>query len=290
MGASIIFNAITFYINMIKNNRNTPSSQDFLHKSESFTEKLLNELLTAQKELAKVQEVSQQQGPSYFVIAKLMCNLDKESWKEVCKNTLLEGWCAFELGSENTLTSLQMAYNEFEDSSDPVHILEHLLLAVPIFKHLEQEIERARRTNTYLTFAQLSLQDECVEIERAAQIMQAALKEHASDCDRLGILDTKQFALLLPGANSFKAQLILDDILVFCQEKELPLYAGIASHLGTANTAKDFLEHAHSALLEAQTKRRALCIYQKPSNPNEDRLTLVHSHEKRFLFGDSDEV
>ncbi len=276
---------------MTKNKTNiSSSSQDFLQENESFADKLLNELFIAQKELGGTQEDSHGHNPCYFVIAKLMRNLDMKTWKEVRKMTLSEGWCALELDRERSPIAWHLACTESASGAESEQVLDHLLLSASFFKHLEQEVERAKRSNTFLTLGQLSLQDEHFDLEKATRILHAALKEHAAECDRLGILNTKNFALIIPGANAFKAQLILDDVLEFCQEKQLSLHVGIASHLGGDETVKDFLEHAHSALLDAQQQRKALCIYKKPSNPYEDRLTLVHSHEKRFLFGDSDEV
>ncbi len=278
---------------MTKNNCKNPSLSSELEQSEeSFVDKLLRELSVAQNELVTRHEITEKQKNPFFVIAKLMSNLDKNVWEEVRKSTLSEGWCALEFNPQSNFAkaSLHVISDEEDDTVHSPQMMEHLLLTNSFFKQLEQEIVRSKRTNTFVTLVQFAVRDAQVDLEEVTRILFAAIKFYGADCDCLGVLDTNIFALILPGANAFKAQVIVEDVLTFCQGKGLQLHVGIASHVGTEGTLKDFLEHAHMALLEAQHKQKVLCIYKKPSKTHEDRQTLVHSHEKRFLFGDSDEV
>ncbi len=244
----------------------------------------MDELLATQRELVMR---SNKDTASCFIIAKLVSNVDKDTWDAVCAKDLPEGWCALELDPTLAKTS---GYAPHDSTTHSAHMVGHLLLAASFFKQLEQENVRAKRSGTSLALVHFGMQNLQDNLEEATHIIHEALQQHGAGCDTLGILDTQSFALILPGAKAFKAQSIVEDILAFCQQKKLSLRAGIAVHLGSECSVKEFLEHARAALHSAEQEQKNIYVYKKPSQRIDDEQSLVHSHEKLFLFGKSDEV
>ncbi len=180
--------------------------------------------------------------------------------------------------------------SELEQAAPSMQWMRHLLLSASFLRQLKQEISRAKRGAAPLALVRFAIVDESAfSLERATRILHMAIEKHGEDCDTLGVLDIKNFALILPGARSFKAQSIVEDILDECRHNSLTLRAGIAVHTGNECSIQKFLEHAAAALEQALSQKVALFMYKKPHESLEAKRTLVLGHEKRFLFGPIDE-
>ena len=108
---------------------------------------------------------------------------------------------------------------------------------------------------------------------------------HASPCDSLGRLPEKRYALVLPGAGVFRAQNIAESILQHYENSGYNCAAGIASVELPENTcAETLLQQASAALQQIQNQDGNISVYREQAEVLSLRKTLVHSHEKRFLF------
>ncbi len=251
-------------------------------------EDLVQELLQAHREL-----VPQQKGenipPSYFVVAKLVSNLDTRAWEKICAECLPEGWYTLELSEMSAFVHMaNLAADKKLQSSE---LMGQMLLASPFLLQAEKEIIRAKRGTAPLSMARFAFETtHTIDHHTAKQILREAVQEHAEICDTLGMLDATSFALILPGAKPFKAQSLVENIIDECYGQKLPIYAGIANISPDACNVQNLLENAADALQQAVQDHVPLRMYKKPAKSLDETRTLVLSHEKRFLFGGGDEV
>ncbi len=251
-------------------------------------EALVEELLRAHREL-----VPQQKGdsipPSYFVVAKLVSNLDTRAWEKICAECLPQGWYALELSEMSAF--VHMANLTAGKRIQSPELVGQMMLASPFLLQAEKEIIRAKRGGAPLAFVRLGFSPHCsLTLENATHILHDAVQKHCEICDTLGILDTQSFALILPGAKPFKAQSIVESILEHCDHKHLHLHAGIAEMCKNVCNVQTLLENAAEALENALQDQVPLRMFKKSTANFDATRTLVLSHEKRFLFGTGDEV
>ncbi len=251
-------------------------------------EDLMHELLQAHRELVP-QEKGETIPPSYFVVAKLVSNLDTRAWEKICAECLPEGWYTLELNEMSAF--VHMANLTTGKRLGSSNLEGQVLMASPFLLQAEKEIIRAKRGTAPLALVRLAFSEGCAfPLERALPILYEAMIEHGDICDTLGVLDTQNYALLLPGAKPFKAQSLVEDILDACAEKQLFLHAGIAHVCPDAKNVQILLENAAEAVHTAQRDNTPLRMYKKPAKSLDETRTLVLSHEKRFLFGGGHEV
>ncbi len=249
---------------------------------------LMHELLQAHRELVP-QEKGEAIPPSYFVVAKLVSNLDTRAWEKICAESLPEGWYTLELNEMSAF--VHMANLTTGKRLGSTGLEGQVLMASPFLLQAEKEIIRARRGSSPLALCRLAFADRAIfPIERALPIIYEAMAEHGDICDTLGVLDAQNYALLLPGAKPFKAQSLVEDILDACAEKHIRLHAGIAHISPDAKNVQILLENAAEAVHEALQTNTSLRMYKKPATSLDETRTLVLSHEKRFLFGGGHEV
>ncbi len=260
---------------------------------------LLEELKLAQGQLAPKAQKSahatakEQAENSLHLVARLVTDMDKAAWENFCSTAPTAGWCALEVCMQSGETTLQgdtlapMAHSilgtQHEHAKDP---LTQILLATPFVAQLEQEVQRAKRGDAPLSVVYFAFAaKDGHELMEDAPIIYKAVQEYGNICDTLGNVGQHHLGLILPGAKSFTAQNLVEDMLHLCTSKGLALRAGIASSKGNDCETSLLLEQAALALQEAILEKKEVCSYRPPAQDMETRRTLVQSHEKRFLFG-----
>ncbi len=253
------------------------------------TKRLVEELYTAQRILMPEEQSMPGQDPTYFVVAKLVSHLNKKAWNELCALTRPTSYDFFSAECFEQKGAVHLSLlKEVSPSPEWMH---HLFLSASFLQQLKEEVSRAKRGGAPLALVRFAIeQHNSFTFEHITRILYDVIEKCGDDCDTLSILDTKNFALILPGAKSFKALSIVEDILDECRHNALSLCAGIAAHTGAECNIQNFLEHAATALEQALTQKVALFIHRKPHESLEAKRTLVQGHEKRFLFGPIDEV
>ena len=159
-------------------------------------------------------------------------------------------------------------------------------LAGSDFQHeLEMESLRARRGRCPLSLAlfEPKFQEKNNSATGARELLRC-IERHASPCDSLGLLPQMRYALALPGAGIFKAQNITENILQEFENSGFTCAAGIAgAELPENACAETLLQQAIAALRQIQVQGGKISVYREQETLSL-RKTLVHSHEKRFLF------
>jgi len=161
------------------------------------------------------------------------------------------------------------------------------LLAGSDFLHaLEMESLRAKRGRCPLSLALFApaFQDAKAKEADARELLRC-IELHASPCDSLGLLPEMRYALALPGAGLFKAQNIAESILQRFANTGRNCTAGIAGAENPENIgAETLLQQAITALRQMPNQAGNISVYREHAESLSLRKTLVHSHEKRFLF------
>jgi hypothetical protein len=160
-------------------------------------------------------------------------------------------------------------------------------LAGSDFQHeLEKESLRAERGRCPLSlvfFAPIFQDAKRKEVD--ARELLRCIEFHASPCDSLGLLPEMRYALVLPGAGVFCAQNIAESILQRFANLGHSCTAGIASaEFPEKVCAEKLLQQAIAALRQIRDQNAKISIYRNQAEALSFRKTLVHSHEKRFLF------
>ncbi len=215
-----------------------------------------------------------------YVLACLMPNVDKNTWNTLCAAAPNIGWCALQLQVDPARIKVpQLPTNlpiDFNDSLiDPI-------LFANFFQQLNMEVDRAVRSNSPLALACFANANNSKKnTPSSTPILQKAVQQYGGACDFLGNIDTEHMGLILPGAKIFKAQNIVEDIVAHCAKENVILKAGIAGNIGKNCNSTSLIDQANKALKDTQNFN--VRTYKEPSTDLD--ATLVHSHEKRFLFG-----
>jgi len=154
-------------------------------------------------------------------------------------------------------------------------------------RELEKESLRAKRGRCPLSLALFApkCQDTRSSKETNARELLRCIESHASPCDALGLLPEMLYALVLPGAGVFTARNMTESILQDFENSGGACAAGIASAEPPENAcAETLLQQALAALRHIREQDGRISVYREQAENLSLRKTLVHSHEKRFLF------
>lgn len=119
----------------------------------------------------------------------------------------------------------------------------------------------------------------------------ACLAESREACDSLGRTPAGHYALLLPGVSLLRARLLAEDLQKrfaaaagdVCAAPPPPCAVGIVcADQGQRPTPPRLLRECEEALQSALTRQGHICV--AGGEALDQRNTLVHSSEKRFLF------
>ena len=160
-------------------------------------------------------------------------------------------------------------------------------LAGSDFQHeLEMESLRAKRGRCPLSLVLFAPKSQNADNKKPdVQELLHCIEMYISPCDSLGLLPEMRYVLVLPGAGVLKAQNIAESILRDLEKAGHNYTAGIASAELPENTcAETLLQQAITALRQIQDQDGKISVYRAQTEALSLRKTLVHSHEKRFLF------
>jgi len=156
-------------------------------------------------------------------------------------------------------------------------------------RELERESLRAKRGRCPLSLVlfapKFPKSQDARDKEAHARTLLRCIAPHTSPCDSLGLLPEMRYALVLPGAGVFSAQTIAANILQGFEQAGIACTAGIAGADLPENTrAETLLQQAVAALRQHREQGCAISVYRDQADILALHKTLVHSHEKRFLF------
>jgi len=156
-------------------------------------------------------------------------------------------------------------------------------------RELERESLRAKRGRCPLSLAlfapRFPKSQDARDKEENARNLLRCIEAHTSPCDSLGLLPEMRYALVLPGAGIFGAQTIAASILQSCEQAGILCTVGIAgAELSENVCAETLLQQALAALRRSRERDGAINVYREQAESLSLHKTLVHPHEKRFLF------
>ena len=159
------------------------------------------------------------------------------------------------------------------------------LAAADFRRELERESLRAKRGRCPLSLVLFAPEFDADNTETNTRELLRCIEPQTSPCDSLGLLPKMRYALALPGAGVFRAQMITESILQRFENAGIDCAAGIAGAETPENTcAGTLLQQAAAALRRTREQDGKISIYREQTENLSLRKTLVHSHEKRFLF------
>ena len=150
-------------------------------------------------------------------------------------------------------------------------------------QELEMEVLRTTRGTCPLALAVFAPSGESKKDAQTA--LPDCIAANTIACDTLGALPDAGYALVLPGANTFKAQAIAERIIDELESAQGSARAGIACLEGKHElAAEQLLDNALTALRQIMESPIRVKLFREKENALSMRKTLVHSNEKRFLF------
>ncbi len=235
------------------------------------------------------------------LVARLLPDFSPERWQNFCRDHAKGRWYVWPAGPDASPDLSHM------DVCCPPPPADDALVTGLLLEQIRREMLRGTRSGSELSLIcaalpQLDAMPAAHKYNMPA-LMDAALadslRQHSEACDSLGHLACGSYALLLPGVGALRARLLATAIQkTFLQQGLLrcgkpaanpPACAlGIAcADSGAGITAEALLAKARSALQDAlvQTQQHncgRICLAD--SGSLEERASLVHSSEKRFLF------
>lgn len=244
-------------------------------------------------------------GRSGVLVARLLPDFSLERWRHFCRDHAKGRWYVWPAGPDTPPDLAHMDACGGSPSADDA------LVAGLLLEQIRREMLRGARSGSELSLICAALpqrdataaQHESGMIDLMDTALAASLREHSEACDSLGHLACGSYALLLPGVGALRARLLANAIQkTFLQQAVQRCGAtatapgtappacalGIAcAESGAAITAEALLAKARSALQDAllQTQQQhsgRICLADSASL--EERASLVHSSEKRFLF------
>lgn len=233
------------------------------------------------------------QMPHTVLVARLLSGFSPDRWQNFCRDYAESRWCA-----------LPVAGSALPDPCPelPTQMV-NVLINRLFLDQIQREVLRFSRSggDLCLIYADITYRNGAdtqwgrEELEQLDAALAAALREHSEACDSLSHVAGGRYSLLLPGVTPLRARLLADQIQkTFMRQVGLrnttlsnngPVCAlGIACiNPGTGATAQSLLTQAEDALKNALSQQRGhICLAGGASL--EERASLVHSSEKRFLF------
>lgn len=279
---------------------NTPQPEEML------SDKLVSDL---EKVARLVQEHSgtAENGKDTLALLRILKNVTPEEWERFASNENLECWLSFPLHKElsesvSRLLSMQenLVYQRDHD------FLTGLGNRRFFDRHLENELIRAVRSYTELSFIYLDIDDfkhvndtyghDCGDLvlKRLAQILQTSVRHY----DVVARMGGEEFAILLPASSCWTGLMLGNRLLnefrqerfPFDQELSLTFSAGVSSLalLQDEVTAEALMKSADKALYEAKRKGKNAVVLTNEGKRGKDQGSLVLAQEKQFLFSGSD--
>ncbi len=249
------------------------------------------------------------QAREAMLVVRLVRGLSRNRWQEFCRSFPSSQWCALPLSENHALSRVADLRPDVQAPLPPDLPPDSLAkaLSVELFTaQLDREILRLTRSGGELTLICAAL---CERqrllvalgegtLKRLESLLAETLHEGLEACDSLGSLGPGRYALLLPGVGLFKARLLAENLQTAFAAQARPLFpqGGISAGEGpvcalgitclphdTTMCARDLLGKANEALNTA-LQQQGVHIHLETSATLNERATLVHSSEKRFLF------
>ena len=238
-------------------------------------------------ELAALEKQGKGHGDD-LLIARVLHNMSPSRWKAFCKAYPASKWGALPVSS---LPVSQMA-----DEKDSGFLLgdelKHAVMAEKFTEQVGRELVRMGRMGGELSLLCCDVVTKDVNNKDKTaldELLFSLLRDNLEPCDSLAT-DVKGHPLvLLPGTGPVRSRHLCEQVQKNYAGKAEQISPGalvamglLSISQGEKRTAEDLVSRVTSALLKAYDERSYL--HQIGPETLNERSTLVHSDEKRFLF------
>ncbi|MCR5563472.1 MAG: hypothetical protein K6F46_08935 [Desulfovibrio sp.] len=226
-------------------------------------------------------------GQNDLLVARVLRGISQRRWKEFCNAHAMNHWGAVPVSSLPVTRLADLG----ADAGPPADLV-YALMAEVFTRQLQRELTRLSRTGGELSLVcarpLADTEDEALlaKLERAlADSMHARL----DSCDSLAIDEHGHPMALLPGTGPMRvrhmAEQVQQDLSKAFRKispKATCAVGIVCTGQGDEITPVDLIGQVHAALAEAPRQKDRIRLLLTKSL--DDRATMVHSDEKRFLF------
>lgn len=249
----------------------------------------------AEKELELLEKIlleqqSKAEPEHAYLLVKCVETLSENTWNKITTSKHFHGWKRLPL-QEHSPESLRSAFIALYQSAQDV--LNNIQGNQIVLNTLNMEIQRVERGSG--EFSVLMIRptvDQDTDVSTVIEYMQGVLHSCVRAYDTIVLLENYSFAVILPGASASNARLFAKrfQVLATHQTKALlkdekRIHVGIATYrAGMPITPQKIVEHAYSALEEAQEKGVDVNQISSHLLGDSDRASMVTVTEKQLLY------
>ncbi len=277
-------------------------------ENTSEIEELKAELTRLGERLGSAMRTKTQQTRSICsALVRILPELGDAEFEFIAQDPELRSWITVPLDGDDAYPHLVHLQKRLEDLSYKTDhdMLTGLLNRRAFERFLEQELSRAKRQRTRLALAILDVDDFKMINDTYGHLcgdqVLATLGRIVDDStrayDTAARIGGEEFAIILPGSGPLKSRALLERLLsifssteFYCNGKTpftVTFSVGLAFLRGGDHfTPKNVLEIADKALYTAKGKgKNTVEMVKIAVEELYPKATMVHSDEKRFLFG-----
>ncbi|MBQ7456820.1 MAG: hypothetical protein IJS54_04380 [Desulfovibrio sp.] len=239
-------------------------------------------------ELAALERQGKGKGED-LLIARVLHNMSPSRWKEFCKAYPASKWGAVPVSSLNLS---HMADEEKDAGFLWGDELKYAIMAEKFTEQVERELLRMARIGGELSILSCAIPPaakQCSLHTALEELLIKILKNTLEPCDSLATDGEGHPLVLLPGTGPIRSRHLCEQLQNQYANESKKLYPDVFVSMGVVSiaqgekrSAEDLVARVASALQKAQTE--ASHLHQIGPETLDERSTLVHSDEKRFLF------
>ena len=226
-------------------------------------------------------------GKNDLLVARVLRGISQRRWKEFCNAHAMNHWGALPVSSLPITHLADLG----ADAGAPADLV-YALMADVFTRQLQRELTRLSRTGGELSLVcarPLANTEDATLLARLERALADSMHARLDSCDSLTIDEHGHPMALLPGTGPMRVRHMAEQVQQDLLKAARKIYPGASCALGIACagqgeeiTPADLIGQVHSALAEALQQKDHIRLLLTKSL--DDRATMVHSDEKRFLF------
>ncbi len=238
-------------------------------------------------ELAALEKQGKGQGED-LLIARVLHNMSPTRWKEFCKAYPASKWGALPVSS---LPLSKMA-DEEKDSYLWGDELKYAIMAEKFTEQVGRELVRMARVGGEMSIFccdVMPVQKESTIYSALGDLLVHSLRDLMEPCDSLATDKEGHPLVLLPGTGPIRSRHLCEKLQKKYAKESKKIHPDVFITMGVVciaqgekSSAEDLVSRVTHALLKARNE--VSHVHQIGPETLDERSTLVHSDEKRFLF------
>ncbi|MBO4313911.1 MAG: hypothetical protein J5838_06400 [Desulfovibrio sp.] len=226
-------------------------------------------------------------GKSDLLVARVLRGISQRRWKEFCNAHAMNHWGALPVSSLPVTRLADLG----ADAGAPSGLV-YALMADVFTRQLQRELTRLSRTGGELSLVcarpLADTEDEAL-LARLEKALADSMHARLDSCDSLTLDEHGHPMALLPGTGPVRVRYMAEQVQQELSAAARKICPGgtcalgiICAGQGEELSPDRLIEQVHAALAEAPRQKDRIRLLLTKSL--DDRATMVHSDEKRFLF------